>query len=58
MGKGVGQNFNHIMLIYRHWVTMAYSEKLSDLRVLEKCESLFFYKKTNIAFIAFALALT
>ena len=27
-----------VMFIYRHWVTMAYSEKLSDIIVLEKCE--------------------
>ena len=26
------------MLIYRHLVIMAYSEKLSDIIVLEKCE--------------------
>ena len=26
------------MLIYRHWVIMAYSKKLSDIIVLGKCE--------------------
>ena len=26
------------MLIFRHWVMMGYSEKLSDILVLEKCE--------------------
>ena len=36
------------MLIYRHWVILAYSEKLSDIIVLEKCE-VYSTKKANKA---------
>ena len=43
-----------VMLIYGHWVIMAYSEKLSDIIVWEKCE-VYATKKANISF---ALALT
>ena len=39
------------MIIYRHWVIMAYSEKMSDIIVLEKCE----VDSTKKASIAFAL---
>ena len=38
-----------LMLINRHWVIMAYSEKLSDIIDLEKCE-VYSTKKANIAF--------
>ena len=37
-----------VMFIYRHWVTMAYSEKLSDMIVLEKCE--FYSTKSQYSF--------
>ena len=37
------------MLVYRHWVIMAYSEKLSDIKALLKWKGLS-HKKANIAF--------
>ena len=49
---GWGKFFITAMLIYRHWVIMAYREKLSDIIVLGKCE-VYSTKKANIAF-AFA----
>ena len=48
----MGKNLITVMLIYRHLVIMAYSEKLSDIIPLGKCE---FYH-TQKANIAFALA--
>ena len=47
--RGRGIFFNIVMLIYRHWVIMTYSEILSDIIVLEKCE-VYSTKKANIAF--------
>ena len=38
-----------VLLIYRHWVIMAYSEKLSDIIIFEKCE-VYYTKKANIDF--------
>ena len=43
-----GKIFITAMLIYRHWVIIAYCEKLSDIIVLEKCEESTI--KANIAF--------
>ena len=42
-----------VMLIYRHWVIMAYSDKLYDIIFSKKCEV---YSTKNVN-IAFALAL-
>ena len=49
MVRGRGKILITAMLIYRHWVIMAYSEKLADIMVLEKCE-VYSTKKDNIAF--------
>ena len=35
---GWGKIVITVALIYRHWVMMAYSEKLSEIVDLEKCE--------------------
>ena len=37
-----------VILIYRQWVIMTNSEKLSDIIILEKCEV--YSTKANIAF--------
>ena len=37
---GGGKILIIVILIYRHWVIIAKSEKLSDIIVLEKCEGL------------------
>ena len=34
----MGKILINVMLIYRHRIIMAYSEKLSDFIILEKCE--------------------
>ena len=46
--RGCGKILITVMLIYRHWVIMAYRAKLSDILVLEKCEV--YLHKANIAF--------
>ena len=46
---GWGKILITVMLIYRHCVIKAFSEKLSDLVVLEKCE-VHSAQKANIAF--------
>ena len=46
---GRGKILITVMLIYRHWVIMTYSEKLSDIIVLKKCE-VYSTQKANIAF--------
>ena len=51
-GGGDGTFLITVMLIYRHWVIMAYSNKMSDIIVLKKCEV---YSTENVN-IAFALA--
>ena len=38
-----------VMLIYRHWVIIAYSEKMSGIIVLEELE-VYSTKKNKIAF--------
>ena len=50
---GWGKVLITVMLIYGHWVIMTYSDKLSDIIVLEKCEV---YSTQKLANIAFALA--
>ena len=42
--RGLGQILITAMLIYRHWVIMAYSKKLSDIKALRKWE--FYHTKT------------
>ena len=36
--KGVRKNFDTAMLIYKHWVTMVYSENLLNIIALKKRE--------------------
>ena len=36
--KGVGSNFDIVMLIYRHWAIMVYSEKLLNKIAFRECE--------------------
>ena len=50
--KGLGKVLITVMLIYRHWVIMAYCEKLADIIVFEKCE----VYSTQKSHIDFALA--
>ena len=51
-GSGGGVIFITVMLIYRHWVIIAFSEKLSDIIILGKCE----VYPTKYPNITFALA--
>ena len=37
-GGGGGKILITVMLIYKHWVIMTYSEKLSDIKALGKWE--------------------
>ena len=46
--RGLGKNLITVMLIYRHWVILAYSEKLSDLIVFRNVK--FIPQEANIAF--------
>ena len=46
---GWGMILITVILIYRRWVFMAYSEKLSDIIALGICE-VYYTKKSNIAF--------
>ena len=39
-----------VMLIYRHWVIMAYSDRFLDIIVLKKCE-VYSTKNVNIPFV-------
>ena len=36
--KGVGENFDTAMLIYRHWAIKVYCERLLNITALMKCE--------------------
>ena len=47
-GEG-GKYFVTVMLIYKHWAIMAYSEELSDIIALGKCE-VHYTKKANLVF--------
>ena len=49
--KGSGERGNiltPLMLIYRHWAIMAYSEKWSDIIDLDKCEDYYAKKQKTI----------
>ena len=49
-GQSVGVKFDSLdMLIFRHWVIIAFSENLSDIIALGKCE--FYYPKKLMYFL-------